>query len=582
MMLRYMLSFVMVLAASGGIRAEQGSPTDEAAGRQEWSKRDIREYGDQLFCRGDFDAAALYYELALSDLWRCLIPSEDAAISEHARYRLALIEENRRDYGGEPLAMYAEAMALDQLGLRDQKQEHLEWIKQLYPDSAIVDDVDLALAERLRYTGGLEGLANHWEKFLSKHPASPLRRKAEKGLARTYENLAIKEQDAGRDDEVEKWYERFIQLPAMTGEDVYLRAAKFFETRGRLDLAEQAYKMDVHGGGWPKAYSSLGLFYERHYRLEEYVSFLQQEGRDVGRFLREMQQEKEHETLSLFPQAYDFRDAQSLSRGDIDILLELYKRKDELQDFHRLAEFVVRISSGGCQLLLPIESALYERMFRANEGYYSPDLDPPIVCIRDPSGGNAWNANPWYVVSLQQRSFLKKVGKVAQIRDYDGDGTEDLIRYEDIWEGGLGWFCHAGAPAAIICYRVEDGRLVRDAARNAQRWKSEIDQFDARIRVETEKVLMEGQVEIAEPIDSGLLHSILSKFLRFRLLDELEKGWQELHNDLGHRDEQYFFFTYSDAKRDDAEPETRKFPVQRIEEAIETSLQNYRARDWRW
>jgi hypothetical protein len=581
-MLRYMLSLVMVLGASVGIRAEQGSRTDEAAGREEWSKRDIREYGDQLFCRGQFEAAALYYELALSDLWRSMIPSEDAAISEHARYRLALIEENRDDYGGEPLAMYAEAMALDRLGLRDQKQEHLEWIKQLHPDSPIVDDVDFALAKGLRYTEGLEGLANHWEKFLSNHPASPLRREAEKRLAWTYENLAIRNQEVGRDDEAEKWYEYFIQLPAITGEDVYLRAAKFLEKRGKLGLAEQAYKMDVHGGGWPKAYTSLGLFYERHYSLEEYVSFLQQESRDVGRYLREMQQEKQQETLSLFPQAYDFQDAQSLSRGEIDILLELYKRKDELQDFHRLAEFVVRISSGGCQVLLPIESALYEPMFGAPQGYCLPDLDPPIICIPDPSGGNGWNANPWYVVSLEQQSFLKKVGKVARVGDYDGDGTEDLIRYEDIWEGGLEWFCHAGAPGAIICYRVEDGRLVRDAARNAQRWKSEIDRFDARIRVESEKVSVDGQVEIVEPIDSDLLRVILGKFLRFRLLDEIEKGWQELHNNLRHRDEQYFFFTYSDAKRDDAEPKTRKFPVQRIEEAVEASLQNYRARDWRW
>ena len=58
--------------------------------------------------------------------------------------------------------------------------------------------------------------------------------------------------------------------------------------------------------------------------------------------------------------------------------------------------------------------------------------------------------------------------------------------------------------------------------------------------------------------------------------------FQDHINDLRHRHEQYFFFTYSDAKRDDAEPEIRKFPVQRIEEAVDASLQNYRPRDWRW
>ena len=52
-MLRCILSFVIALGASVGIRAEQGGRTDEAAGRgEEWTKPDIREYADRLFAAG--------------------------------------------------------------------------------------------------------------------------------------------------------------------------------------------------------------------------------------------------------------------------------------------------------------------------------------------------------------------------------------------------------------------------------------------------------------------------------------------------------------------------------------------------
>lgn len=61
-----------------------------------------------------------------------------------------------------------------------------------------------------------------------------------------------------------------------------------------------------------------------------------------------------------------------------------------------------------------------------------------FVMLYNPSGGNAWNANPIYVISLEDKYFLKNLGQVSRVYDIDKDGIDELIIYEDIWEGGLG------------------------------------------------------------------------------------------------------------------------------------------------
>jgi len=137
-----------------------------------------------------------------------------------------------------------------------------------------------------------------------------------------------------------------------------------------------------------------------------------------------------------------------------------------------------------------------------------------ILCLPNPSGGNGWRANPWFVV---QADPLKLLGQVSRVVDIDGDETEELVVVDDIWESYWPLFGHAGAPGASVFYRVLDGALVVDK-QATETWASrEIAELDAQIQ------------EAHSKATSGVpLSTILTKFLYYRARNHEDIGWDEL------------------------------------------------------
>ena len=293
-----------------------------------------------------------------------------------------------------------------------------------------------------------------------------------------------------------------------------------------------------------------------------------------GHDMKKVRFEDIQASKGLFKQAYDLDTAQDSVVHGYDLLLELHRKKDELGDFHTIPQFIVLIKSADKKLMLPIASALFKPTSVTEIPYYVPKVNWRIICIANPGGGNGLNANPVYVVSLEDEAFLKNVGKVAAVGDFDKDGVDDLIWYEDVWEAGLFWFGHSWAMELCpkIYYRVEKGKLVRDTKKNTRYWRSEIEKLDTEIAEMSEHISKEAAAQIAEP-ECGLLHAILNKFIHYKLLGESEKGWEGLSKELRHCDGQYFFFPILHSEGADGKRRLGKFPIENIEKVAKESLE---------
>jgi len=532
----------------------------------------LRAYGDWFFTRKQFKPACFYYQLSRLTRWDSGIDSRDRAYRKYAKYRLELIEENRDDYQGKPLEMYAEASELRGAEFR----EKLNRIKQLYPESRIVDDVDFALSKAIY--NKIE-LVAHWQQFLCDHPESPLCGEVDNRLTITYDSLGAESCKAGRNKEAEKWYAKFLERPVVSEEYKYfysyIGAGRFYEQRGKLDVAERAYRKAVDCGGWPLAYNALGFFCERQYDIERFVEFLRERGKsewEIERYLRELGQEKWHTSFGRFPRAYDLCGSHEVVFDGGVFVAQLYKRKAEKQAYRELPQYVLRLRSNNVKLLLRIDSVLFEASFKCGLWYKVVSSGALVLCVPYPSGGNGLNVNPWYVVSLENETFLKNLGQVGYVEDFDGDGQEDLVWYDDIWEGGLGWFCATGGRELCpkVYYHIRNGKLVGDDAKNIRYWRDEIRKLDEQIETYRGEIHKDAS-SVMEPQDSWLLHMILSKLLRYRLLGESAKGMEELGKDLRYFDDECFYFQrWAEGGKHKA---AGKYPVGKIEETVTRSLE---------
>ena len=228
--------------------------------------------GGWYFRNKQFDKARFFYKLSLTDIWSSSnIHSKCVAMASVARSQIDLISNNQ-DYGRKPLELYAKAIT----GSNDvQKRQLLKRIKERYPESSIIDDVDFRIGTYLYPACNHPDLARYWEDFLTRYPQSPLRARAERRLTIVYFNLGVKKSKTGELAEAEKYYLYVLERAPVFDHYLFAIVAEFFEERGRLDLAEQAYKKGLHLG-WPDAYVALGLFYDEHYSLERYIEFLEE------------------------------------------------------------------------------------------------------------------------------------------------------------------------------------------------------------------------------------------------------------------------------------------------------------------
>jgi hypothetical protein len=116
---------------------------------------------DWYFRNQHLEKACLLYELALEDTNNFgNHPALCEAMAKTARYRIALVRDNR-DFGAEPLRLYVEAIGC---GDSVMERQMLGRVKQLYPRSKIVDDVDFQIGTTL-YPEDRSELARYWEEM---------------------------------------------------------------------------------------------------------------------------------------------------------------------------------------------------------------------------------------------------------------------------------------------------------------------------------------------------------------------------------------------------------------------------------
>jgi hypothetical protein len=159
----------------------------------------------------------------------------------------------------------------------------------------------------------------------------------------------------------------------------------------------------------------------------------------------------------------------------------------------------------------------------------------PVLCLPNPSGGNAWRANPWFVVFQDP---LKLLGQVSGVGDVDGDNFQELVVVDDIWEIYWPQLGHGGAPGATVLYHVENGALAVDQQKtDGWAW-----QVISRLNAKILEMRPNAAAAIAsgKSADANLFSSILEKFLYYRTVNRINTGWEELRKDLRMFDPQQF------------------------------------------
>jgi hypothetical protein len=150
----------------------------------------------------------------------------------------------------------------------------------------------------------------------------------------------------------------------------------------------------------------------------------------------------------IFRELYSIHSQDLVSIEGNDFKISLYNLKSkELVYYDNIPKSIVVIDA---KRNGSIKIPLLSPRFLDKISYFIPKTVEPMLCIQDGAGGNAWNANPVHIISLSQEHFLKNAGDVSYVCDIDSDGEEELITFDDIWEGGLGFLCHAEAPRVKI------------------------------------------------------------------------------------------------------------------------------------
>ena len=227
---------------------------------------------------------------------------------------------------------------------------------------------------------------------------------------------------------------------------------------------------------------------------------------------------------------YSVRDEEVVTISKKDITLLLYTVKyDELIYNDLIPKSIVIVKGDGKETRLPIEA--YQPLTEIDNEI--PATKSPVLLIKNPRGGNGWNSNPYYVISLENQFYLKNVGVASGYRDLNHDGIDELISFDGIWEIGLGLLSHSDSPGAIIVLGVENGRISPDINHFASFYTAEINRLNDEISKYPKT--------LPPTWNSQLLSVILQKFLIYHLLGEDKKGWEEFYKDIRHYDKDNYY-----------------------------------------
>jgi len=245
---------------------------------------------------------------------------------------------------------------------------------------------------------------------------------------------------------------------------------------------------------------------------------------------------------------YTVQSKETVGPQDNPVEVAWYKlNPGEQTENYDLPEAVVIAKDGrGKRIGIPLMSAL----IAIKCPYSVLKTQTPILSVRYDPGGAAWNSHRHRIVSLSKEHSLEILGDVSFVQDGDGDGSDDLLTAEDIWEEGLGIFGHAGSPMTWIFWKVDGSTLVQDPESHRTYYENEI----KRIAGEIEKSPTMSKVEY--------LSLILSKFLNYRVMGRTEEGWQEFNRDIRRYDSEFISSLAGD----------QQIPIAEIEKKMRESL----------
>ncbi|HOE11720.1 MAG TPA: hypothetical protein PLQ35_07035 [bacterium] len=250
----------------------------------------------------------------------------------------------------------------------------------------------------------------------------------------------------------------------------------------------------------------------------------------------------------LLDHLYTMQSTEPLGPQDNPVEVAWYKlNPGEQTSNNNLPEAVVIAKdSHGKQIKIPLMSAL----IAIKCPYSVLKTQTSILSVHYDPGGTAWNSHKHRIVSLSKEHSLEILGDVSYIQDIDGDGSDDLLTTEDIWEEGLGIFGHAGAPRTWIFWKADGNTLIQDSESHRTYYENEI----KRIAGEIENSPTMAKVEY--------LSLILSKFLNYRVMGCTEEEWQEFNRDIQRFDNESFPSLAGD----------REIPIAEIEKKMRESL----------
>lgn len=272
--------------------------------------------------------------------------------------------------------------------------------------------------------------------------------------------------------------------------------------------------------------------------------------------LDELTPEEIVKRANVFSDLYGLRSGETVSISGRELEIVLYNLKEgEAAYYDNIPKSIVLLISGRTELVLPMRS--YRPIDSIS--YRVSTTRKPVLFVEDHTGGNCFNCRVLHVICLDGKHFLKQLGFATGVEDVDGDGVEELIRYEDVWEDGLGYLSHADAPTVRIVLAVKEDRLIPDIKGYAGYYKKEIARINKEIRAYS--------TETPTDDNARLLTRILAKFLLYRAAGDTQKGWEEFKRDVRHYDERFFYL-----KGSLSESGVNKIPMEEIIERMKQSL----------
>jgi len=162
--------------------------------------------------------------------------------------------------------------------------------------------------------------------------------------------------------------------------------------------------------------------------------------------------------------------------------------------------------------------------------WYIPKTHEPLLALEDANGGNCLNCGFLHIVSLADPTLPKVVGRVTDISDENGDGWDDLMTNDALFE--VFFFCHADSVSIRRFWQVEGDGLVPSVEPYRAYYEALLADGEPWIQG-----LVSLKTEDIPDGRDGHIWLILQEFLILRIVSP-DMAWDALHKRLSVLDEE--------------------------------------------